>query len=324
MVIEIEITEKTAYGVSHSPVILLKAQAGTPEQARDLAQAWAEVSEEMAEDLYRKGKTGLRDFIGERYGSARDELTEVNAMVRDIEIEWNDELEKARMQNKHARLLAYEEKLTDLRMQIAASKAELAKIEQNFSSEPEKKVLWKSPPTTALFLRDSEAGLTPPSGAGGESGEQEGYRDEVLNPTYTYLKEKMYLKDTELQSMLEHEAQLVAQMSGLEEELQALREEAANRNFERKQVMLQETALAHSHELLAQKLEQAKIAESEQENLNDIKIVANAVLPDKKMWPPRTLIVLAASIVGVLCATVAVFLRAALDSLQKHRTGAAA
>lgn len=323
MEIEIEVVEKTAYGVSHSPVIVLKAQAGTPEQARDLAQAWAEVSEELAEDLYRKGKTGLRDFIGERYDSAREELTNVNEMVRDIEIEWNDELERARMQNKHSRLLAYEEKLTDLRMQIASTRAELAEIQENFSEEPEKKVLWKSPPMTALFLRDTKAGLAPPGG-GAEGNEQEGYRDEVLNQTYIYLKEKLYLKQTELQSMLEHESQLVAQMDGLDQELQALREEAAQRTFERKQVMLQETALKHSHELLAAKLEQAKIAESEQENLNDIKIVSNAVLPDKKVWPPRTLVVLAAGFFGLIAGTAAVLLRAGIASLRTRGASAPA
>jgi uncharacterized protein involved in exopolysaccharide biosynthesis len=48
MITRVEITEKTAYGIKYSPVIVLKARARTALQARDLAQTWAAVGEELA------------------------------------------------------------------------------------------------------------------------------------------------------------------------------------------------------------------------------------------------------------------------------------
>src|SRR5690606_29639646 len=53
MWIQVTITQKTAYGSTHSPVMRLRAQAGTPEQARDLAAAWATVAEELSVELSR-------------------------------------------------------------------------------------------------------------------------------------------------------------------------------------------------------------------------------------------------------------------------------
>ncbi len=308
----VEITEKTVQGVVRSPVILLKSRSDTPEKARDLAQAWAEVGEELANKLNKKGKSGLKEFITGRFDSSKQGLEGIRRQIRDVEIEYNDELEHARLAKKHERLISYEEKLVDLRMQIATTKEEIADLQKNFATEPELKTLWKSPPMTAVFLEKTPADGKDQSP---EAGKKAGYQEEVLNDTYIYLEQKLLLKNSELKGMEEHERQLAGQMESLAKELQELRAEIANRVFERKQLDLQEVPLKKSYDLLAEKLEQAKIAESEEASMPDIKQITEAVLPDRKIKPVRSLILGLALAAGFCLSTSAVILRSVLKGV---------
>lgn len=313
MRVQVEITEKTAYGVARSPVMLLKARAHTPEQACDLAQAWGEVAEELANRLYQKGKTGLKDFVQTRFADTRQDLLSVRAQIRDLEIEWNDELEHERMAKTHSRLLNYEEKAIDLAMKIEATKTELEELRARLAKEPEKKVLWKSPPMTAVFLQEqvsaNKTELTP------QETKQPGYQDEVLNETYIYLKHKVTLMESELAGMEKHLKIMLDSKEALEQELQQLRAETAHRSFERKQLDQEESPLKHSYDLLASKLEQAKIAETEEAEMADIKIVADAVAPDRKIRPIRSLIMAMGAIMGLLLSASYVWARALLMGL---------
>ncbi len=312
MRISVEVTEKSAYRITYSPVIVLSARGSTAEQAADLANAWAQVSEDLAKELYLQGKTGLKKFIDERFDANMTELQVAAAEIRDVEIEYNDELQRQRLGEKHARLMGYEKKRTDLLMEIESTKAEIVEVRADFEEEPEYKYLWKSPPMTALFLQGTsgEPGADPTS-----KQMQQGYREEIINSTHMNLKHKLLEKERELSGLQEHERQLAASMEELEADLQALREEVATRKYERKMLDMQETPLRASHDLLAGKLEQAKIAESEQENLDDIKIVSRAVVPDKKIRPARTLMVLVALVFGFCCSCAGVLLQGELAAL---------
>jgi len=308
----VEVNEKTVTGVRYSPVITLKARASTPEHARDLAKAWAEVTEELTASLYQKGKTGLKDFVNGRFDVSRDDLMGVHQKLLDIELEWNDELEHARLFNKHERLLTYEEKLTDLQIQIATATKEVQDLKTNLAQETEYKTLWKSPPMTAVFLEQNSAAKNKEK----PGKESEGYQEEVLNEVYTYLKEKIIVKDSELANMKEYEQQMMSAMEELGQEVQSLREESARRSFERKTLELQIGPLKSSYDLLAAKLEQAKIAEAEQENVTDIKVVAEPIVPDEKILPMRSVIVGIAAFLGFTASTLLVYFRAIIKMIE--------
>jgi uncharacterized protein involved in exopolysaccharide biosynthesis len=307
----VKITEKTVSGVSYSPVIVLKARAGSPEQARDLAKAWAEVTEELTATLYQKGKTGLKDFVTGRFDASREDLMGVHEELLKIELEWNDELEHARLFKKHERLLNYEEKLTDMKIQIATSTKELEDLKAKIATEPERKTLWRSPPMTAVFMDQA----SPPARKDKSGAEPAGYQEEVLNQTFDYLKEKIILKESELANMREYETQMASTMGELGAEVEALRAESAQRSFDRKTLEFQLAPLKGNYDLLATKLEQAKIAEAEQENITDIKVVSEPVVPDRKVSPMRSLIVVMAAFVGFVVSVAAVYFRAMIIAI---------
>ncbi len=292
MFVSTEVTEKNVTSMKFSPVIRLKARAGTPEQAQHLAQAWAQVSEELAVSLYKKGKSGLTDFMRASFDDTRTMLTDLNREIRDVEIEWNDELENARVLKTHARYLDYHEKIMDTEMKIAATQKEIAVLEENFAKQTEKITLWKSPPMEAVFLGDKPSKGSAPRDAG--------YEEEILSPTYVELEQKLTLKRSELSGLLEFNQQMRDNVEDLETELQDLRREAAVRTFDRKLLDIQVTPLQNAYDTLSIKLQQAKIAETEQSNLADIKIISDPALPDRKSFPPRSLIVISAAVLAGL------------------------
>ena len=313
MAIDIEVVKKTAMDVERSPVMVLRATAGKPEQAQELADTWAQVAEELATELNVKGKTGLQTFVEDRFKTAEKGLISVQGKIRDIEIEWNDDLEQARMKKKNDRLLSYEEKLIDLQLNIATTKAEITNLQATLANEPDKKILWKSPPMVAVFLEKQLAGDKKPDAAG--TNETSGYKEEVINEVNVYLKQKVTLKESELKGMEEHAQKLQASMDSLAIELQALRAEVANRTFDRKQLDMQEVPLKRSYDLLASKVEQAKIADSEEANMPDIKIATGAVLPDKSLNSGRSTFILFGACAGFIVALFGLLLRSLLSGI---------
>lgn len=303
MYVTTEVSEKNVTATKYSPVIRLTARARTPEQAQHLAQAWAQVSTNLAMKLYTKGKTGLSEFMRKSFEDTKTMLFDVNKQIRDSEIEWNDELEHARLAKKHERYLQYEEKRTDAEVKLAALMKEIELLQSSFDALQPTLELWKSPPMDAVFLGKEMGKKTTPGTTTSEEGEKRyGYKEEVINSTYFGLEAKLVEKKSELESLKEFEQQMTAAMSQLEGELQDVRRECAVRDYERKALDIQLAPLKSAYDILSLKVQQAKIAESEQDNLADIKIMADAVAPDKKYWPPRTLIVLGATLLAGMAA----------------------
>ena len=97
-------------------------------------------------------------------------------------------------------------------------------------------------------------------------------------------------------------------------EQDALREENARYSYEMKMLKHQADALGRGYDLLADKYRQAQIAESEQENMVDLKLIANAVLRVTKSGPRRTPIVVGAAALGFALACLGVILRRAVSA----------
>lgn len=304
MSLQSQVTEKTVQQTMFSPIVVLTARASTAAQAQDLVRAWAEVCEEVSEEVYKTGKTGVRDFIGDQFESTRAELQEVNEEIRDVEIEWNDDLAAAKIAKVHSRLLDYQEKLIDTHVKIATVSEEIRSTQEYLDKTPQFLTLWKSPPMESVFLEKNP-----------KADKDQGYQEEVINGVYQDLESKLMLKQVELANLQEFAKQMESSIIDLEAELQQLREEIAKRAYERKMLNMQETPQLRSYDLLSTMLEQAKIVESGEVNLADLKILSPPVLPDKKSWPPRSLFVVMAAAAGLFASTALVLAREMLRSI---------
>jgi uncharacterized protein involved in exopolysaccharide biosynthesis len=143
-----------------------------------------------------------------------------------------------------------------------------------------------------------------------------GYETEVINPLWEHLRDKLSGKEIELNGVEEHIRQLEATVATLEGDLAAQREMVARKQFDYKQLSLKLAPRKTSYDQLSVKLEQAKIAEAEEEKLSDIKSIAEPIVPDRRVRPLRSLIVGAAGIAGLLIGVIGVALRSEAERLR--------
>jgi hypothetical protein len=195
---------------------------------------------------------------------------------------------------------------------MEAARKEVEEMATRLAQEKPTVTMWKSPPTTALFLGES----LNPAGKPGETpaeDKKKGYYEETPNETYLYLQQELAHRQAALKGLEAREQSLRESIEMTKKEQEGLREEAARYNAEKKILLRQSEALTRGYDLLADKLRQAEIAESEQKNLVDLKLVANPVMPDRKVAPMRTPIVFTAALLGFILSSLAVVIRRRLQ-----------
>ena len=300
LTVETRIAEKTAYRTEYSPVIRLVARARTPELARDLAQAWAEIAVEESAKYYQSEGGKMSAFFTEQYGRTKGELEEVFSQQKAVENEWDEPSARTRILDKTVFLTQLEEERAHVTVDIESARKEVEELTAAMGKEKPTLTLWKSPPTTALFLKD--ALKTPPASPDQKTEETKGpgYYEETINETYLYLQQEIANRQAALRGLEERERSLETSIENSSKELEALRQDTARYAAESKTLHQREEGLSRGYQLIADGLRQATIAESEQQSLADLKLVTTAVLPDKKVAPARTAIVLSAAFSGLV------------------------
>jgi len=294
--IEITVVQKTAYSSAYSPAITLYAYGRTPEAAQAVAQSWAEVAVDESAAFYRKGKGAQIEFLSQRLESVQAELESILAEQETNEAVYDPDVARARMTGLTQLLATLEDRLADARAEARGYGQEAQELRARMADMPPKVTLRQSPPMTAVFL---EQALGEHSDTAGEQEGFQGYTTEEINPTYveagTFLAEadKLHLGFTEREKSLEYS---VAQ---LREELEKEREFFAQQNRIRKRLEHEEQAVGKNYQTVTDRLTQAKIADTEQGDLGDLKIASPAVLQDEKVAPKRKLVVVVAGLLGL-------------------------
>jgi uncharacterized protein involved in exopolysaccharide biosynthesis len=308
------VVEKTAYSSVLSPAIMLSVTGRTPELARDLAQAWAEVSVQEATSFYKKGKGAQTEFLTQRLQSAQGEL---DGVLKELEVSERSSTSTSgelRINDMTTLLTKLEGQKVDTVAQLQSTGKEAEELRAQLAKLDEKTIVFNSPPMEALFLEGvlgKEGEIPKP-----EEGKAPGYQTEVLNPVYTATANQLVEAEKALKGLQDKVASLEKSITELQSQIQEeLKKYAA---FRREHMFLLGKFDVYKaiYAELGTRLEQAKIAEMEQESLSDIKIAADAVLPDTKSAPNRTAIVFLASVVGLFVSTVAAIYRTMFGKMK--------
>ena len=293
--IEITVVEKTAYSSAYSPAITLYAYGQTPETAQAVAQAWAEIAVDESAGFYRKGKGAQIGFLTQRLESVQEELERVLVEHEANEAVYDPEEARVRLTTMTELLAALEEKLADASAEAEGYGQEAAELRARMTEIAPKIELLQSPPMTALFLKQA---LTERSDAPGEQDDFQGYTTEQINPTYVEAGTFLAEADKLHRGFAERKRSLEESLAQLREELEKKRALYAQYNRIRKRLEHEENAVGRNYLTVTDRLTQAKIADTEQGDLGDLKIASPAVLPDEKVAPNRKLVVVVAALLG--------------------------
>jgi polysaccharide biosynthesis transport protein len=330
---------------AHSPIIDLVARAGTPRKAVLVADAWAEVAVRESAGLATRGKQGTLEFIRREYPSTKERLSRLeedlkttqdrfDREIRDLEnlwdvriaefkSEWNLEVLREQAQALSAKLTENMVRLRGLALEITEARDTLEQLRREIQDHPQRIVLSKAITDDALWERIGRD-LT---GEAADRLQELRLRTEQLNPVYQSLLQKLadtqVLHDT-LAPQEQHLRELIAdqdaelrQLNRLiltkNAELQRLTRERdtqlallkREREYQVTDLGREVTTSRDSFKTLAEKWEEARLAQAEQDE--DIKIGALAVEPGDPVSPRPMLYVAAALALGLMLSVVLAF-----------------
>jgi uncharacterized protein involved in exopolysaccharide biosynthesis len=289
MHIETRVLKKTVYDVVFQPFLDLHVTMPSPEIAAALANEWARLGVELSGQLATKGKEGLILFLGEQFGEKELELREAERVIEELDGEMV-------LADWQARLSALEEYATTLQMDCGILAAEVAhaqgraeELGNQLVAIPEKATLRKALPDDAYWLLKDQGKPADPSRV---------LVTEEANPAHAYVLQE-HAAALSLQKGLEREMTAkAARLAEVRDECAALRLRVASHARLLTEAERKRDALVVQYEQLATHYGAAQIAEAQ--DTPDLKLIADSVPPDSKIGPHRSMLVLAALVLGMM------------------------
>jgi uncharacterized protein involved in exopolysaccharide biosynthesis len=198
----------------------------------------------------------------------------------------------------------YELDQIQLNTEIESQQAELAAVEKDLESTSEKITLRKAPSDEAYWLLDAAGKAKPDSSDVLES--------EVVNDVYVALREKKSSLQSAVSGLIKKREVTAAALQELRTEVEELQRNLAEQKRVRAGLERRAEILQGQYTRIAENLEAARIASADMEP--DLKIAFQAVPPETKVGPHRSLTILVAAILGALVVPIHFF---SLDSLRR-------
>jgi len=314
------------------PLLILCAKANSPEQARDLANLWAEIFLEMAVKDQKDRFNQATNLILSENRENQEKILQIQTSINQIEAEYSELYDTQELKLDH-RIRAFqnanpidfwEKQITQKKQQYLKLEERLFGIEQNIERntrriELYRRELEKHPKIYTLARSISDDAFWDNLGKSNPSLSLDFLKDlqlvnEQLNPLHQELLKKLVNAQVELNTLIPFRAFCLKQSSDLKNEITGLGKQVVEKSRElqmlknektislltiqnKKDHLLEEAGL-QKKSLDAHSDEQAKSA-GEAETLKnhvieDVRISSKAATPFKSVSPNRFYIVLGA------------------------------
>ena len=316
------------------PIIGLTAIANTPERARTAANAWADVFITEESKISAAGKSNSANFILGEYPKVEEALVSNENALRELlgtqarelaalKADVGVSLKTAQLDSYEWMVVQQEDALADARRRLGRLRPSVAQLEKEIASTPQYLIVSKAISDEALWRVQSQGGA---AGDGDELGKAQLQSQEV-NPVYVTLGQRLAEDRVNLNS-------LGPQIESLEKQLETMRAKAIEvrqslldgerriAEMERRHKVeagsLQRAvdASRYSFEMLAEKIGEARLAQSEPDK--DLKLGAYAGLPSSPAGPRRTLIVAGATAAGFVLSVAGLLLLGLFRGYQRE------
>ena len=302
-----------AQRIDYSPLIRLYAKATHPEKAKDIANTWAELFVEQVRGLSFKGKAGALDFIVTQFEETEGNLEKSEDELREFQSRWRIELLEKELTVREETLVEYESSLYQARLDIATTKEELVRLNEEMQNQDEFIVLSKAITDDALWEKVTRDSSSP----GVEKLDDLKLRSETVNPIFQTVKQQIIDNQVKLNGLMARKKYLESEIEKRKKEIGTLQKTIVEKRLEEERLTREINNYKKTYDLLAEKAESARLAKAEEGE--DIKIATRAIMPQCKIGPRRAQTVLTA---GIVAFVVMVFLVFFLEYATRNRSQA--
>ena len=291
MKVETRVLSQTSSEVVYQPIMALQFEGERPEIVAEIANAWADLGIKMSADISKKGEEGLVGFLEGRFQGVSQDLDEKEKSLETLESEWDVVNTEARLKDANAAATKYDIQRIDLETEIAETQSALGQVKTDISGETEKKTLRKAPPDDAYWLLD--ATKQPPDTS-------KVMVTEEMSQTYLKLREQETTLQQKLAGTTKKKEELEQKVSELRAEIAQLQTKQAD--YKRRQSALKRDVDTYTEQYkrLAENREAARTAQEQTTPV--LKLAYKAVMPETKTGPKRSLMVVAAALIGACIA----------------------
>ena len=308
MAMRTTILKQTANDVEYLPLMTLAYRANDPEIAAAMANEWSTLAVALSKEVGTKGKTGSLEFLQARFEDVNAELQENEQAIQEHETKWDIESLLLRLQMKQKLVTEYELDQVRLNTDIESRQAELTEVEKDLESTSEKTTLRKAPSDEAYWLMEAARKGSPDS--------SDVLETEVVNDLYVTLRETKSTLQSAVSGLIKKREAAAGALAELKPEVDELQRDLAEQKRVRTQLTRRAEILQAQYTRIAENLEAARVAEAEMEP--DLKIAFQAVPPETKVGPHRSVTVLVAAFLGALVVPVHFFVIRSLRRFAKH------
>ncbi|MCP4642472.1 MAG: hypothetical protein GY851_18650 [bacterium] len=307
MGVRTQILKQTMSDVVYQPVIELSFTSVSPAVASAAVNEWARLGVACAEELASKGKEGLFEFLGKQRTEMATGLGEAERTLELLRSEMDIPVWTKRLQAVNDQYVMFQMELATANADIANASGRLAELGEQLTGIKETITLRKAPPDEAYWVM-AEGGEKPDA--------SDVLVSEEVNEIHRQLRADQVVTGAELKGLEQRKTAIEQELALLEPQVADLQRKIASQERLQNEASREVDALTQQYLQLSQNFMAAQVGEAQ--DVPDLKIAAEAVPPERKVGPFRSVIVLAAALLGFMIAPAHFFGLRAMRLFARH------
>ena len=281
-------------GTEYGELIQFFGTGTDPSSTSRMVTSWAEIFKQRVDALSVAGLNQALSSLNAMYSGAQSDLSSAEDSLARFREEWNLDLLTQEKTSKEDLLTELQTELDHTEIKVAELRARLEALHQHTETEERIGRLFQAPsPDVYWLLNKDEDGKST-----NDIGPEDGLLTEVLNPIYEYSRTTAIQLGQDLRGMEAKQLQTGLKIRQLETEIESVQASLATQGLVETRLTRQVETFVETNDLLAEKLELAKIAGENQ--ISDIQMLGRAVVPDSPMRANWSVRILTGMLLGAL------------------------
>lgn len=273
-------------GTEYGELIQFFGTGTDPSSTSRMVTSWAEIFKHRIDALSVAGLNQALSSLNTMYSSTQSDLSSAEDFLARFREEWNLDLLNQEKKSKEDLLTELQTELDHTEITVAELGARLQALQHHTETERRIERLFKAPSADVYWLLNKDEEGQPDN----DIGPEDGLLTEVLNPIYEISRKAAIQVEQDLRGMEANQLQTRLKVRQLETEIESAQAILATQSLVETRLTRQVETFVKTNDLLAEKLELAKIAS--ENRISDIQILGRAVVPDNPIrlnWSARIL-----------------------------------
>lgn len=297
-------------GTEYGGVIQFFGTGRDPSTISRVVESWAELFKRRVDDVSVAGLNEALSSLKTMYSNAQNDLKSAEDSLAQFREKWNLDLLIQEKQSKEELLTRLQTELDLTDIGVAELRARLEALRRHTETEEKTQRLFQAPPPDVYWLLKKDHEGEPDK----EIAPEDGLLTEVINPIYENSRQAAIQVEHYLSGLEAKQSQLGTKVRQLQAEIESVQANLAAQSVVETRLTRQVETFVKTNDLLAAKLEMAKIAS--ENRISDIQILGRAVVPDRPIPSQWSVRILTGLLVGALIGLAYIVLAGRLSSGQ--------